>query len=108
LAYAERIVGDLLLGPNRAPRPAIYSQANGETLVNDSVAILGGGAWDPESGYLSGSQPAWYSNRDGWPGAGSHINVADLSLGDHVITLLATDPHDRVAAVTVAVEVITR
>ena len=77
--------------PNRAPSASISSPGNGSSVVEGaSVAFIGGGS-DAEDGTLGGSSLTWTSNRDGNIGSGTSFSLSTLSVGTHVITLIARD-----------------
>lgn len=53
--------------------------------------ILHGTSWDLEDRILKGDSLVWSSNLDGPIGTSRHLATDDLSLGTHIITLVATD-----------------
>ena len=64
-----------------------------------------GSAYDPEDGFISGEQLEWYIDDDPeLAGTGRSIQ-ANLSLGQHVIKLIATDSAGNQGITEVTVEV---
>jgi len=77
--------------PRKAPVP-IINPILGDLLVSLSTTVmLDGYAIDLEDGSVSTTNFAWTSSLDGPLGRGSPIDVADLSVGIHSITLIVTD-----------------
>lgn len=76
---------------NQPPQVTITSPAPGTSVVQGTEVALTGSAVDPEDGALTGSALAWSSSLDGALGTGSPLPVANLSVGQHTITLRATD-----------------
>jgi len=75
---------------NKAPTASITTPASGMVYAEGSAVMLQGSATDTEDGTLNGNSLSWSSNRDGDLGTGETV-TAMLSVGDHVITLTATD-----------------
>jgi len=76
---------------NQPPAVTISSPADGTEVVEGLPVSLSGSATDPESGPVPGSRLSWSSNRDGALGTGPTLETDALSVGDHVVTLRATD-----------------
>lgn len=79
--------------PNRnaSPSATIDSPQDGASFGPDEDVQLSGSASDIEDGTLTGGSLAWESSQDGSLGTGESLTVSGLSLGDHTITLTATD-----------------
>jgi glucose/arabinose dehydrogenase len=76
---------------NQPPQVTITSPAPGASVVQNSAVTLIGSAIDPEDGALAGAALTWSSSLDGALGSGSPLTVTTLSVGQHTITLRATD-----------------
>jgi glucose/arabinose dehydrogenase len=76
---------------NKPPQVSITNPAPGASVTQGTPVALTGGATDPEDGPLTGAALAWSSSVDGALGTGSPLSVTTLSLGQHTITLRATD-----------------
>lgn len=77
--------------PNQAPDVTISAPADGATVDEFMSISFEGNASDPEDGVLTGSALVWTSSIDGNIGTGTSFARSDLSAGNHVITLIATD-----------------
>jgi hypothetical protein len=77
----------------RAPQAAIVSPADYARVPPGGLVTLLGDAYDPETGTLGGAALVWESDRDGQLGTGAMLVIAaqELSPGQHLITLRATD-----------------
>jgi len=89
---------------NKLPSVAITAPTEGAVCAQGTSVHLQGAALDPEDGWLSGASLVWTSDRDGYLGSGQDLSVP-LSLGEHVVTLTATDASGAVAAVQRALSV---
>lgn len=76
---------------NHPPTATIESPAPGVTVLSGDAVTLVGSGTDPEDGALHGSKLVWRSNLDGFLGTGDSVRTTGLSVGTHVITLVATD-----------------
>jgi chitinase len=65
-----------------------------------------GEATDPEDGALSGASMVWTDSIEGEIGQGEQFDAALLTLGDHVITLTATDADGNVGEATVSLVIV--
>ena len=103
---ASDSVGDIDVATN-APETMIIKPANGEVFVEEQSIFFEGIAYDTEDGKLSGGSLAWSSQFDGPLGDGEVlvINAADLTEGEHQITLVATDSDDQKSQVTTTINV---
>jgi Ca2+-binding RTX toxin-like protein len=89
--------------------PSVVIDAPGDGAVFSGVQnvdLIGRGE-DPDDGPLVGAALSWSSDLDGPLGSGAEltVNAADLSEGDHLITLTATDTTGVEAEATVAISV---
>jgi hypothetical protein len=75
---------------NQPPAVQITSPAPGSTFPPSTVINFSGNATDPEDGMLTGAALVWTSSIHGQLGTGTGF-LATLGLGQHVITLEATD-----------------
>jgi hypothetical protein len=87
------------------PQVTIVLPEDGATLNDPTAVNLQGSAFDDEDGELSGDALAWSSDIDGALGVGANLVVA-LGVGDHVITLEATDSDDETGDASVTVTVV--
>lgn len=76
---------------NLAPTAEITSPADGSALTLGDPVQFEGSADDPEDGPLDGPFLDWTSSLDGRFGIGRSVTVSDLTLGEHRVTLTATD-----------------
>lgn len=83
--------GDGATEPNQPPDVSIVEPATGSTFDAGETVAFQGSAVDPEEGDLGGSALVWSSDRDGQLGTGTTVETSSLSVGDHRITLEATD-----------------
>ena len=73
------------------PQVEILSPMESEVFYPGQLVVLEGSAYDVEDGLLTGDRLQWSSSLDGPLGTGTFTSTVDLSTGQHVITLLATD-----------------
>ncbi len=87
------------------PVVKITSPIEGQRLPSDTEVIFTADALDYEDGVLSGDAFSWNSSLDGFLGNGEWLSINDLSIGNHTITLKATDSDelstDQVVYITV-------
>jgi len=90
---------------NQPPQVTISNPAPGSSVVQGAAVALTGSAIDPEDGALTDAALTWSSSLDGALGTGSPLTVTTLSVGQHTITLRATDNSgahtDAIVTVTV-------
>jgi len=67
--------------------PSITSPTNSSVFVVDDTVNFNGSAINPFGSYTC----SWDSNIDGSLGTGCNINISDLNIGTHLITLSITD-----------------
>jgi hypothetical protein len=86
----------------KGPQAFILSPDKDITLALGMPLWLQGYAYDLEDGILPDTALRWSSSRDGDLGTGSQV-LANLSPGEHVIALTATDSDGNVTTATVPV-----
>lgn len=78
--------------PARAPDVFIDEPLPGASYKRGTAVALEGGAYDYQDGWLfSDTQLTWRSSRDGVLGGGELLIVDNLSLGQHTLSLSATN-----------------
>lgn len=93
-------------GPdNQSPSVSISSPSDGATFVEGELITFEGSASDPEQGTLAGDALTWESDLDGELGGGRSLSRRDLSVGDHVVTLTASDREEARGSATVSITV---
>jgi hypothetical protein len=87
------VPGEITVGPpgNSAPTATIYTPDDGDSYAEGASITFHGDGEDDEDGSLNGSDLVWESSLDGGLGTGEMFSRDDLSVGEHVITLTATD-----------------
>ncbi|MEJ2418386.1 MAG: DUF1566 domain-containing protein [Exilibacterium sp.] len=90
---------------NTPPEATILEPRNSSIVYLSDPVFLSGSATDSQDGALPGSSLTWSSNIDGPLGSGKSLELTDLSLGVHTLTLTARDTHGEEDQVTVNVEV---
>jgi hypothetical protein len=83
--------GGFTPGENAPPIVNITSPADGSRFDEGEPVTLGGTALDAEDGMLEGESVVWSSDKDGILATGTTVAIANLSVGDHTITLTGTD-----------------
>lgn len=91
--------------PEKGPTVGILSPAEGATQPAGHPLTLMAQALDAEDGFLDGPSVAWRSDRDGDLGRGPALAVTDLTVGDHVLTVTATDAGGNAASASVPVTI---
>jgi hypothetical protein len=81
----------LFFVPTHAPQAEILSPMEGQTFYPGQFVALEGSAFDLEDGQLMGDRLEWSSSLDGPLGTGVYSGTVNLSTGEHVLTLRATD-----------------
>jgi hypothetical protein len=76
--------------PDRRPLPTILTPVDGMSRPQGREVIFEAQVFDPEDGFL-GDTIEWRSDIDGLIGTGSPVAADNLSVGQHQITLTATD-----------------
>jgi hypothetical protein len=89
-----------------APQASILHPSDGEERVVDVAIPFIGGAMDAEDGALSGASMSWASDVDGPIGQGEMFDAPLSTLGQHVITLTATDADGNVGEATITLTIV--
>ncbi|MBF0225151.1 MAG: SUMF1/EgtB/PvdO family nonheme iron enzyme [Desulfobacterales bacterium] len=76
---------------NSPPSVSIVSPSIGNSFVEGTTINFIGSATDVEDGILSGNSLIWTSSIDGQIGIGTSFDTNNLSVGTHIIKLIATD-----------------
>ena len=76
---------------NDPPYTRITAPDDGEVFEEGVPIQFTGSATDPEDGQLTGDDLVWTSSLDGQIGTGQSFTRSDLRVGQHTITLTATD-----------------
>jgi len=95
------------------PTAVILSPQQGDSFGPDTMVTLQGEGIDPEDGTLSGSDLMWFSDRDGFLGSGTSIQVVlsgpevacSPEFVSHNITLRVTDSDGHQATQQIVVSV---
>jgi hypothetical protein len=94
-------------GPVGAPPTAqINHPGDAEERGVDVPIPFLGEATDLEDGALSGSSMVWTDSIEGEIGQGEQFDAALLTLGDHVITLTATDADGNIGEATISLVIV--
>ena len=91
---------------NNPPQASILYPKAGASFAVGTLVLLSGSAADPEEGQLPASGLSWYSSRDGLLGHGDYLLVNNLSQGNHLLRLLATDSQGYSGLAEVAVSIV--
>ena len=83
----------------------IVSPADRTVFRRPEAVMLLGRGFDREDGELRGEALVWRSNQDGFLGTGNHIVTPELSRGQHIITLTATDGDGTASTASVTIYV---
>lgn len=78
-------------GGNATPYATIKGPTDGGSAAQGTLIAFTGEAGDCEEGALTGDSLVWTSSRDSRLGTGLSLNTSELSVGQHTITLEATD-----------------
>lgn len=89
--------------PSKQPEAVIVFPPDASVFQKDEVVWLQGIGLDADDGSLAAEALVWESNADGVIGMGEDLPTTSLSVGDHEITLSATDADANVATATVHV-----
>ncbi|MFT3707711.1 MAG: PKD domain-containing protein [Archangium sp.] len=94
-----------VLPMNQAPTVTITAPATGTTVTAGTNLTFTGTATDPEDGPLTGAAVRWSSSLDGALGTGTSLSTASLSVGNHTISLVATDSGGRSSSASISITV---
>lgn len=92
--------------PNLSPTVLIESPPDGSTVFTGESVEFRGTATDPEDGTLEAAALEWISDLEGDLGTGNTVSASNLSLGSHVVTLIATDSDGASASASIQVEIV--
>ncbi|MEP6731647.1 MAG: PKD domain-containing protein [bacterium] len=81
----------ITIAANQAPIASISTPTNNSAFVSGSSVTFSGAGSDAEDGALTGASLVWTSSLDGQIGTGASFTTSSLSLGTHVVTLVAHD-----------------
>lgn len=92
LNQSTTLVGPVRV-PDHAPQVGILEPSPGTVFVGPEPVVLRASAWDLEDGELPPSQLRWNDSVSGDLGAGDEVSLdaSQLSEGDHLIQVTATD-----------------
>lgn len=90
---------------NRPPTVEIRDPDHGDAFLWGEEIRFRGRAEDPEDGRLGGGSLVWESSIDGQFGTGESVETKDLSIGNHTVTLTATDSHGATGSDQIRVDV---
>lgn len=93
------------VGANGVPTASISQPADGSSFEEGQAINFAGSATDPEDGDLTGAALTWSSSIDGLLGTGESAATSLLTVGNHVVTLSATDAQSQTGTATVSIEV---
>jgi chitinase len=94
----EDVIGPFSV-PTHAPDVEIVSPEADTIFWPVQLVVFQGRAYDLEDGQLTGTSLEWSSSLDGSLGTGEVFSTVDLSTGEHIITLQATDSDSMVTQV---------
>ena len=90
---------------NTPPVATITSPSDGASFVEGAEVSFSGSATDAEDGPLGGSALTWTSSLNGPLGTGASLSRNDLSIGDHIIQLVARDADGSTATASVSISI---
>jgi len=91
--------------PSTPPVATLTSPADGMVISQGDKLTMSGSATDEEDGSLSDSQITWVSNTQGLLGQGKSLDHRGLILGNHTITMTASDSDGLTDSVSFTVTV---
>ncbi|RMD82315.1 MAG: hypothetical protein D6820_03875 [Lentisphaerae bacterium] len=89
----------------KPPVAKIIAPADQASFELGTVITFKGSGEDAEDGTLTGNSLVWTSSIDGEIGRGNELDVSNLSVGTHTITLTVTDSSGLTATATVTLTV---
>lgn len=75
---------------NKPPQPTIYNPGDGDVVQWGQLISFIGQGFDLQDGSVVGTNMVW-SNQNGVLGTGGFVDVADLPVGENIITLTVTN-----------------
>ena len=90
---------------NQPPFVQIILPQNGSSFYEGQMISFSGSAIDPEDGVLTGNSLQWSSSIDGNFGNGTSLDYNALSLGSHIITLVATDSLGATGSASIVINI---
>ena len=90
---------------DRPPRVRILSPLPDAVIRSGAPMILAGAASDPEDGTITDAAVSWESDIDGPLGSGRRLDLDNLSVGRHDITLVGVDTLGHSHTQPVAIEI---
>jgi len=97
-----------LLGAGNDPWVQLITPDSGFAFQQGATVILHSSGWDLEDRALDGESLQWSSNLSGPLGSGRLTSVTDLAVGQHVLTVTATDSNGMVATDTATITILPR
>jgi hypothetical protein len=88
------------------PMAEITHPGDGEERVAGLPIPFIAAASDPEDGALSGASLVWTDDIEGELGQGEQLDAALLGLGDHVVTLTATDADGNIGEDSISLVIV--
>jgi uncharacterized delta-60 repeat protein len=85
------------------PVAQITSPISGSVFSQGTNIVFTGTANDYEDGILTGSSLQWSSDVNGYLGSGNSVNTSSLSIGSHLIKLIASDTQNGKDTTTIVV-----
>jgi len=95
-------------GGGNAPTTHILTPDDGTQYLKGATVLLHSSGWDLEDRGLTGASIVWTSDVDGQIATGRVPTVADLSVGNHVLTVTATDSQGMTGSDTASITVVDR
>ena len=77
--------------PNHAPTVSIEDPGHDTTITLGQAITFRAKVYDIDEGLPAANQIQWSSNVSGVLGTGNHLTIANLSLGQHTITITVND-----------------
>lgn len=87
------------------PVSTILNPIAGRTYDSNVSIFFSGYAFDAQEGTLRGASLIWRSDREGYIGAGESFTRRLQTIGEHQITLYATNQQDRIGLASVDIKV---
>ncbi|HOO55310.1 MAG TPA: carboxypeptidase regulatory-like domain-containing protein [bacterium] len=91
---------------DQPPGVEILSPVSGSDYACGTAIAFSGSAYDAVDGQLSGNSLTWTSSIDSEIGSGESFSYSSLSVGEHIITLVAEDSSGLSSSCTVSISII--